>query len=147
VTARPEYVVRAARVLLETHGFVVTPTDTAFLPHVVEEAPPSAAAPVGWLELFRATLTQGLQTGGGSLGEVARQLTVSSRTLQRQLAAHGTTFRAETNDARRELAGWLTRVGASNAQIALRLGYSDTRALRRAAQRWRHMSESGAARS
>lgn len=147
MTARPEHVVSAARALLETHGFVVTPTDAAFLPHVAEQATPSAAAPVGWLELFRATLVRGLQTGGGSLGEIARQLTVSSRTLQRQLAAHGTTFRSETNEARRELAGRLSRVGASNAQIALRLGYSDTRALRRAARRWRHTSDSDAARS
>lgn len=61
---------------------------------------------------------------------------MSRRTVQRRLAEERTSWRAELDAARRAEAARLKREGASNKVIAARLGYSDTRALRRAVRRW-----------
>jgi AraC-like DNA-binding protein len=135
----PEHIVSAARALLEQHGFAVVRTDAGRAPDLGPEAELAAqadASSVDWLNLFRATLRRSLQTRGATLPELARRLAVSPRTLQRQLAAHDTCLRTEINRTRRELAAALSQDGASNSLIALRLGYSDTRALRRALRRW-----------
>jgi AraC-like DNA-binding protein len=135
-----QHVVSAARALLEKHGFAVRRSGAEHTPASGGRAGSPAeldAAAVEWIGLFRATLLRSLQTGEATLGELAKRHAVSPRTLQRQLAAHGTSLRAEVNRARRELAASLSEAGASNSMIALRLGYSDTRALRRALRRWR----------
>jgi len=140
VNDEPHHIVSAARALLERHGYaVLQPNEKSPVEIVRQSAEPlNAAAPaVEWIDLFRAMLVRGLRTGNASLGGLARQLLVSPRTLQRQLAAHGTSLRAEINLARRQLATRLLQAGASNSMITLRLGYSDTRALRRALRRWR----------
>ena len=74
------------------------------------------------------------------LSAVARRMTVSPRTLQRLLRSEGTTWRAEVDAFRRVQATRLQRKGLSNSQVARRLGYSDARALRRAAVRWEQAS-------
>jgi AcrR family transcriptional regulator len=95
-----------------------------------------------WLRAFREILSERLGARAASLPAVARHLTVSSRTLQRQLEQHGTNWRAEIDAVRREQAARLSRTGAKQEVIAARLGYSDTRALRRAVQRWNRQHQS-----
>jgi AraC-like DNA-binding protein len=95
-----------------------------------------------WLSAFRETVSERLSDRTASLPAVARQLAVSQRTLQRQLKQHGTSWRAEIDAVRHEQATRLSRTGASNKVIAARLGYSDTRALRRAIQRWNRQHQS-----
>lgn len=130
-----EHIITAARALLEQHGFEVVRTDAMLrAPEPAQEIDPRG---VQWINLFRATLMASLHTGNASLGELARRLAMSPRTLQRRLAAHHTTLRAEINTTRRDLAARLSQNGANQSLIALRLGYSDTRALRRASRRWR----------
>lgn len=79
-----------------------------------------------------------IQLAGGrpSLAETARLLTVSSRTLQRRLGECGTTWRAELDAVRREQSAGLRHIGAGTAQRAARLGFAETRSLRRAMSRW-----------
>jgi len=135
-----EHIVSAARALLEQHGFAVVRSGTERAGVVGAETDPAAdprGSAVDWIDLFRATLRAGLQTGSVTLAELASEFAVSPRTLQRQLAAHDTSLRAEINRARRDLAIRLSQHGANNSLIAHRLGYSDTRALRRAVHRWR----------
>jgi AraC-like DNA-binding protein len=103
----------------------------------MDSGPEGTHAAVDWISLFRATLVRSLHTGDATLGELAKRHAMSPRTLQRRLAAHDTSLRAEVNRARRDLAASLSESGATNSLIALRLGYSDTRALRRALRRWR----------
>jgi transcriptional regulator GlxA family with amidase domain len=68
---------------------------------------------------------------------VARRLAVSPRTLQRQLAAHGTTWRAELERARQALARHYSQAGPPGmARLARQLGYCDPRSVRRALRRW-----------
>ncbi|GAB4589526.1 AraC family transcriptional regulator [Nocardia sp. IFM 10818] len=88
------------------------------------------------LESFRTALTHALADGDLTLDTVARRLLTSRRTLQRQLAEHGTTWRAEVDHARYEQAKTLLAEGRPTATIATRLGFADDRALRKAFHRW-----------
>ena len=68
---------------------------------------------------------------------VARWLGLHPRTLQRHLAAEGTTFDSVLDDARREAAHrLLTRSDLPLAQITRMVGLSEQSALTRAARRW-----------
>jgi AraC-like DNA-binding protein len=95
-----------------------------------------AAAPVTWQERFRLALAGAFEDGSPSLGTLARRLAVSPRTLQRQLAAHGTTWRAELDTARQRRAWQARQGGADMASLARQLGYADARSARRAVRRW-----------
>jgi AraC-like DNA-binding protein len=72
-----------------------------------------------------------------SVASIARDLGLSARSLQRGLAAEGTTMRNLLRDLRRELAE--QRLGAgmsSHASIAQAIGYSDATVFWRAFKRW-----------
>ncbi|MFI7003765.1 AraC family transcriptional regulator ligand-binding domain-containing protein [Nocardia sp. NPDC050175] len=91
----------------------------------------------GPLEAFRGALAAAIATGDASLATVARRLAVSPRTLQRQLAEHGTSWRAEYDLVRYEQAKTLLAEGhLTTSVIADRLGFTDDRALRKAVHRW-----------
>lgn len=92
------------------------------------------------IEAVREILSANLAAHEISLQSVARELAISRRTLQRRMTEQGTSWRMELDMARRNEATRLKRQGASNKVIAARLGYSDTRALRRAVRRWNEAS-------
>ncbi|MGX1771263.1 AraC family transcriptional regulator ligand-binding domain-containing protein [Nocardia brasiliensis] len=97
----------------------------------------------GPLEAFRVALGAALSAGDAALTTVARRLAVSPRTLQRQLAEHGTSWRAEYDRVRYEQAKALLAEGnLTTAAIADRLGFTDDRALRKAVHRWSGTSPS-----
>src|SRR5690606_31913265 len=78
-----------------------------------------------------------LPVGFRRLEEVARELHVSSRTLKRRLAEHGTSFSALLDGQRRERALLLLRdPSLSLDQVAERVGYSDVANFTRAFRRW-----------
>ncbi|MEU9444171.1 helix-turn-helix domain-containing protein [Streptomyces sp. NPDC048304] len=68
---------------------------------------------------------------------MARALALSPRSLQRRLAEEGTTWRDLVDRVRRNRAAALLAQGLSRKQVAARLGFGDTRALRGALRRWR----------
>jgi AraC-like DNA-binding protein len=103
----------------------------------VTDPPPASQGPTQWLADLRRVLPARLADRTASLSEVSSALAISPRTLQRRLAAAGTSWRAEVDSARRELAGELARAGEARKAVARRLGYSDTRGLRRALRRWK----------
>jgi AraC-like DNA-binding protein len=93
--------------------------------------------PVTWHGRFRRLLARSLEAGSPSLATVARQMSVSPRTLQRQLAEHDTTWRSELNAARQRHATEARQTGTvSMASLARQLAYSDPRSVRRALRRW-----------
>jgi AraC-like DNA-binding protein len=96
-------------------------------------APPLA----DWPERFRVQLAQALAAGTPTLAEVARRMAASTRTVQRRLAEHGTTWRAELEAARQLLA---TSSVADRTALARRLGYADSRSVRRALRQWESRS-------
>jgi AraC-like DNA-binding protein len=72
-----------------------------------------------------------------SIDEVANALQLSVRTLRRRLKEDGTSFRALHSRLRMEAAQRLLREqGMTVAAVAQRLGFSDTRAFRRAFKQW-----------
>lgn len=68
---------------------------------------------------------------------VARELSVTERTLHRRLAAEHTSFRALVDEVRETLAVELLQSGLTVEEIARRLGYSETAAFTHAFTRWR----------
>lgn len=79
-----------------------------------------------------------------SLGDVAAELDVHPRTLRRQLAEEGTSFRALLNEARSTLAvDLLCNVGLTVDEVSKRLGYTDTSTFCHAFKRWHGVPPSG----
>lgn len=78
-----------------------------------------------------------------SIDRVAAQFHVSPRTLQRHLAAEGTSFRQIVDAARKDLALRLVREGIlSLAQIADSLGFRSASAFSQSFKRWHGVSPS-----
>jgi AraC-like DNA-binding protein len=85
---------------------------------------------------LREAIIAQLPDGRPSLSEAARRLAVSPRTLQRRLGDSGTTWRAELDAVRQERSADPRHAGAGSAQRAARLGFAESRSLRRAMNRW-----------
>ena len=86
---------------------------------------------------MRETVAAMLESGMPSAGRLAAASGLSLRTLQRRLAAEGTSFSALLEDVRREQA--LERLAAgvgSLADLSASLGYKRQSALTRAVRRW-----------
>lgn len=78
-----------------------------------------------------------LTDGIPSLGQVASDLGMSARTLQRRLSDQGLTFQALVDQARRESAErFLAATDYSIAEVAFLTGFSEQSAFTRAFKRW-----------
>lgn len=71
-----------------------------------------------------------------SIQAAARRLRMSPRTLQRQLADAGTSYRQVVDGVREQVAEFHVAAGRSVDEIAFELGYSERAAFLRAFQRW-----------
>lgn len=88
-------------------------------------------------EKLRACLMEMLPAGDVSMAGAARRLAMSQRTLQRRLKDEGTSFQAELNTLRADLAThYLTRSRVSPGEISFLLGYDDPNSFFRAFQGW-----------
>lgn len=83
-------------------------------------------------------LLSGMLASGEPLREeVAKQLMMSERTLQRRLAEEGTNFTQLVDDTRRDLARqYLSKGELSLKKLSFQLGFSDPSAFCRACRRW-----------
>jgi AraC-like DNA-binding protein len=107
---------------------------------LVAEAPPPDGPVDAVVRVLRDRLDRGAPV---TLADVAAALHVSERTLQRQLAAAGTTLRAELDGVRRTIAlARLRDQRCSVAEIAAALGFADPAQLSRAVRRWTGMPPS-----
>ncbi|NEC06370.1 AraC family transcriptional regulator [Streptomyces sp. SID7909] len=85
----------------------------------------------------RIVVKRALPTRRFGLEDVAESFAQHPRTLQRQLAAHGTTFQEIVDDVRRELADrYLRTTKMPLAQLADVLGYSEQSSFSRSCRRW-----------
>ena len=85
----------------------------------------------------RASLLEHLSSGELSEDEMARQMHMSRRTLQRKLAEAETTYQQLVDDTRRELAlRYIENPGQSITDITFMLGFSQQSAFTRAFRRW-----------
>jgi AraC-like DNA-binding protein len=88
-------------------------------------------------ERIRDHIAKRLDREDVSLASIARQIGSSERTLQRDLAAMGTSFAALLEDVRKENAlRYLTNTSLTLAEIAYKLGFSAPSAFTRSAIRW-----------
>ena len=89
----------------------------------------------------RHELTKSLALGNAHIEHLAKTLGLGTRTLQRRLHEHGSSYRSVLEDVRRELAlRYMTERGMSVTEVAFLLGYHDTSAFIRAFRRWTGVS-------
>ncbi|WP_052574127.1 AraC family transcriptional regulator [Haloferula sp. BvORR071] len=92
-------------------------------------------------EQVKRTLKRSLAGKRPTLQEVARELGMSTRTLQRKLGEAGITFQHLVEDTRRELAHhYLKHSSVELNETAFLLGYEDANSFFRAFQRWEDTS-------
>lgn len=124
----------------------------AINPRLLQPAPqePSEAweklpgATVGFVEVIRNLVADALPGGAPSAARMATNAGVTLRTLQRRLAAQGTTFRALVEETRRSLAIERIRHGQETlGDISARLGYSSPGSLSRSVRKWTEQSPRG----
>lgn len=88
-------------------------------------------------ERVETALFELLPSGRASLRDVARELAMGVRTLQRALAAEGTTWLEVLNDTRERLARhYLSTSHMSPAEVSFLLGFENPNSLYRAFHRW-----------
>jgi len=93
-------------------------------------------APTDFISEVRGSIVATLPDSADE-DHVARALHISTRTLQRNLAAAGTTFRAVLDDVRSGLAeSYLADSRVSIPEVAFLLGFSEQSSFHRAFQRW-----------
>ena len=85
----------------------------------------------------RRLLVTRIAQGGADIEPMARSMATSVRSLQRRLAAAGTSYQEVLDSTRREAAGrHLTDRALSITEVAYLLGYSEPAAFHRAFKRW-----------
>ncbi|MGB1580040.1 MAG: AraC family transcriptional regulator ligand-binding domain-containing protein [Nevskiales bacterium] len=90
-----------------------------------------------FLVSLNAVVKRNLPLGHVRLSEIAPQLSLSKRTLQRRLSDHGLTFHEVLEDARRSQAEQLLgNFSLSLAEIAFMLGYTEQSTFQQAFKRW-----------
>ena len=99
---------------------------------VLSRLPTGSSASAG----VRTAVRTALGGGACSLEGTARNLGLSTRTLQRRLKMEGTSFGAIVDALRRELASVYVERGIALPEVAALLGYSDATAFHHAFRRW-----------
>ncbi|MDB5854026.1 MAG: hypothetical protein JWR22_2067 [Herminiimonas sp.] len=86
---------------------------------------------------IRELVIRRLPDGDPLRADIAREMCLGERTLQRRLQEEGTSFHELVDDIRRELAqNYLTQSDAAISQITYLLGFGDQSAFFRACKRW-----------
>jgi len=90
-----------------------------------------------WADRVRSALLTALPAGRGSIGDVAADLHLSTRTLQRRLTSEGVPFQTLLDQTRERLARhYLTTTSLSDTEIAFLIGYDETTSFHRAFRSW-----------
>ena len=78
-----------------------------------------------------------IASGKPDIADVAREMGMSERTLQRRITEQGTSYRGLLDEARRELGRQLLSDGQSGIdEISFLLGFQDTSSFYRAFRAW-----------
>lgn len=133
---RDELVLPAA--LLARPQLSAEPGLSSVLDRHLDEALARLPTQLGVVDRARAGVAQELRRGREpSLAQLARDLHMSARSLQRHLQHAGTSLQALLDGLRAELAGrYLAETGLSIAEVAFMLGFSEVSTFHRAFKRW-----------
>ena len=108
-----------------------------FTDHLESTLPPERASEPALDTRAVEVIAKLLSGGVPHLSEVARELGMGQRTLQRRLSERGRTYQALVDEARRQLAQQLvTESRYSLSEIAFLTGFSEQSAFTRAFKRW-----------
>ena len=95
------------------------------------------------IEQIKKLIVRRLPTGDAQLENIAQDLSMSTRTLQRQLGRQGTSFVQLLNQTRKELAqAYVRDRGRNLTDIAYLLGFSELSTFSRSFKRWTGKSPS-----
>jgi len=108
----------------------------AMLSPALAEGLADATAPVNVSQQVRVSLKRILPSGRPEMGEVARDLGMSERTLQRRITEEGTSFRQLLLETRKDVGRQLLRENVDVNDVAGLLGYDDTNSFYRAFRSW-----------
>lgn len=109
----------------------------AFFEPALERRLAECDARTSMRERVRAALFEMLPSGRSELGDVARALGASARTVQRRLGGEGTSYREVLDATRAQLAKhYLTRTQLTTAEVAFLIGYDDPNSLYPAFRAW-----------
>lgn len=119
-------------------------------PELLQILTPALASALGEIqahssvcEQVKVVLQKSLASGRPEISEVARELGVSERTLQRRITDEGATFRDLLVEARQELGRRLLADPATEIdEVACLLGYQDASSFYRAFRDWEGMTPS-----
>ncbi|MBZ5554633.1 MAG: AraC family transcriptional regulator [Acidobacteriia bacterium] len=90
---------------------------------------------------LRRTLAQSLRGGSPGVEALARELGMSTRTLQRRLSEEGTSYHRLLEDLRHDLSRkYLLEPGLATGEVAYLLGFSEPSAFHRAFRQWTGMT-------
>jgi AraC-like DNA-binding protein len=123
--------------LLQTPCTRADPALAALLDRYAADRLDHAADASSLADRVRRVLADRLRDGEPSASDVAARLKMSVRTLNRQLTAEGTSYRAVFDALRHELAArYLTDGRLSIAEVAFLLGFGELSSFHRAFKRW-----------
>lgn len=113
-------------------------------PELLAILDPSLAASLGEIEAqsslpdqVKILIKRRIASGKPDIADVAREMGMSERTLQRRITEQGTSYRGLMDEARRELGRHLLSDGQSGIdEIAFLLGFQDTSSFYRAFRAW-----------
>jgi len=152
--AKPRDVRPYRQFFRSTLRFDADRTEIVFNKNWLEHVPPGADAelhrglqskiaiqemlrPDDWAEHIRRVLRTMVVSGTASETQVARLLSISTRSLRRQLTAQDTSFRELLEEVRYEVSRQLlVDTDMNTAEVAESLAYADASAFTRAFRRW-----------
>ncbi len=113
------------------------PNLLALMAHYAEQQLAQLPEGESFPERMQRVISELIVRGVPRLGDVARALGVSSRTLQRRLRGEETSFQAQVTDVRKQMAQrYLSDPQLSINEIAFMLGYSEPSAFHRSFKKW-----------
>jgi AraC-like DNA-binding protein len=110
--------------------------NTLLVEHCEEVLRNRRLRPGSWRLKVENAIAPLLPHGQAKIGEIAKRLGVSERTLERLLAAEGSTFRGTLESLRSALAKRYLREKLPISEIAWLLGYEEASAFSHACKRW-----------
>jgi len=134
----------AARNAMHIRSFDLDRPFPGHNPELIEMLTPALAAALQEIiansttsEQVKVVLKRRMASGRPDLADIARELGMSERTLQRRITEDGATYRQLLEEARRELGRqMLGNAAAEINEIAYMLGYQDTSSFYRAFREW-----------
>lgn len=95
------------------------------------------------VEQVKATIKLVMSSGAPNIAFIARQLSMSQRTLQRRITAEGQTYRSLLAASRHELSlKFLADPAIELKEVAYLLGYDDTKSFYRSFRQWEQITPS-----